>query len=302
MLYKVWKGLSFNYNYQGSGANYLIDIPYLFSKGVRHLRLLICDYTDTSPTGIPLWKTILEYALTFDFETITIGLSSNPTTLTNLNKSNFTAAYTTPSTGFAYYLKAQNVLHPGKIICCVGNEEMYHRDGTLTDAQVRAFIRTHFAAIKAIIPEIPCTYSMANGEMFPYYNDKNSSALAFPWDGDPDDFASANLYSYPHGSTTSGTDFFTNLSSAVAWFGATLQISEFGPDPNGYSDANWFDKDFYSDHYKNQLLGIIDRNIVRAYAYNFMDSAFGAKSPNGTFRHWWYNLIGEQRPFNVGMV
>lgn len=289
----MWKGLGINYNYQGAGANYLVDIPLIRKAGFKHLRLLICDYLDTSPTGIPLWKTILEYALTFDFETITIGLSSNPTTLTNSNKGNFTAAYTTPSTGFAYYLQA---LNDSRIVLCIGNEETYHHDGSITDAQTRAFLRTHYIAIKAIYTRGPVTYSMANGEMFPFYNDFTGSSLAYPWD-----FASANLYSYAS-SQNSATYFSINLSSATFWFGSTLVVSEFGPDPSGYADSRWADKDFYAAQFADNERDIIDHDIIKAYAYNFMDASFGCKSPNGTFRPWWYTLRGEQIPVNAGMV
>lgn len=170
---------------------------------------------------------------------------------------------------------------------------MYHRDGSLTDAQVRANMRTDYAAVKAVYTKGPVTYSMANGEMFPYFND----SLSYPWD-----FASANLYSYPHGSTTSGTSFTVNLSNATSWFGTTFQVSEFGPDPSGYADATWFHKDFYADQFVANLRDIIDHNITRGYIYNYMDSSFGCKSPNGTYRPWWYDLRGVARPFNVGMV
>lgn len=290
----MWKGLSINYNYQGPGANYLVDIPLIFHAGFKHIRLLVCNYTDNTSTGVPLWKTILQYARTFDFETITIGLSSNPTTLTNGNKANFTAAFTTPSTGYAYYLQG---LNDSRIVLCIGNEETYHRDGSLTDTQVRAFIRTHYTAIAAIYTVGPITYSMANGEMFPFFNDLSGSALPYPWD-----FASANLYSYPHGATTSGTSFNTNLSSATAWFGSDFVVSEFGPDPSGYSDGSWGHKDLYADQFVLNLHDIIDHDILIAAIYNFQDSLFGCKSPNGTFRPWWFDLRGEPRPFNVGMV
>lgn len=290
----MWKGLGINYNYQGVGANYRVDIPLIRKAGFKHIRLLVCDYLDTSPTGIPLWKTILEYALTFDFETITIGLSSNPTTLTNSNKGNFTAAFTTPSSGFAYYIAS---LNDPRIIVCIGNEETYHHDGSISDTQTRAFIRTHYAAIKPLLPNNSLTYSMANGEMYPFYSDYTNSNLSYPWD-----FPSANLYSYPTGQG-SNTYYSINLSSATAWFGnSTLVVSEFGPDEAGYADSRWGDKDFYTAQFVDNELDIIDHGIKKGFIYNFMNDAFGCKSQSGVFRPWWYALRGEQVPVNAGMI
>ncbi len=276
---------AFNYNYQGPGANYLVDLPNLKAKGVKRVRLLIVDYTLTST--INAWKIICLYALSLGFDEVIFGLTSNPTQITDLNITTFNAARAT----FAGWCQAQ---HNPRLTLCGGNEEMYHHNGSISDAALRANENAQYDVLSAIYTDGPVTWSLANGEMFPYFGDGDQ----------PGDYQSVNLYSYHHTATNSATHFNTNLSSAKAWFGDDVVVSEFGPDPDGYSDTYWVDKEFYADHFRNNLLDIIDHDIdiENAFVYNFIDSAFGCKGPNGKFRPWWYLLIGEKIPANVGMV
>lgn len=292
--------LSINYNYLGTGADFRKDIPML-AKVFKHIRLLIISYTDDSPTGIPLWKTVLEFTMKYPFKTITIGLSANPTYLTNTNKNDFTDKFTHADTGFARYMAG---IDDGRLILCGANEEMFHHDGSISDTQVRAFIRTHMAAIDAVFPGKK-TVSMANGEMFPYFNDLNGSSLPYPWtvdNGVHNGFPSINLYSYHHGATNSATYFYINLNSACAWFGASnLVVSEYGPDPDGYSDTYWGNRYFYAKQFRQMTIDIAEHDIKIATIYNFQDSAFGCMSPGRIYRPHWYSARGEPMPYNVGM-
>ena len=281
-----------NYNYDGAGHDADKDLRAIrkaeSSSGRKFdgVRMLIEQYNYTA--GVDRWKTYTQKALDLGFNKVIFGLT-NPT-YTAGNQS----AFNTAQQGIASWMQSIN---DPRLVLCIGNEEMYHHDGSISDASVRANMRTLYTACKAIytIPGSKITYSMANGEMFQYKLEHDGGAI-WPWD-----YASANLYSYPHGSTTSGTYFSINLSSAIAWFGSTFVISEFGPDPNGYSDGAWGEREIYADHFYNQLLDIIDHNIPEAAIYNYMDGAFGCKSPNGTYRPHWYLLRGLPIPMDAGM-
>ena len=136
--------------------------------------------------------------------------------------------------------------------------------------------------------------------MFNFYNDFHNSGLFYPWD-----FPSANLYSapYPNGTLTpSATYYKQNITNAAFWFGiSNFVLSEFGPDPSGYSDGAWYDRKFYSEQFVQNLQAAIEAGINVAYIYNYMDSQFGCKNTTGIFNPWWYALRG-QRARYTGMV
>lgn len=283
----MWSGLGINYNYDGAGYDYQNDLALIKSVGFTKVRLLIENWNYSA--GIALWKTIAQYALTLGFEEVTFGL-----TFQNYNAAEQTA-FAAAQDALANWFDQQTVPVGTTFIFCQGNEESFHITDSSTTAQVRAFYRTRYTALKAAHPLRTFTYSMANGEMFPFFNDLNGSALAYPWD-----YASVNLYSYPTGQT-SGTYFRINIGSMLAWFGTTVEITEFGPDDGGYLDTEWFDRHFYADQFLQNLHTIIDNNLPAAYIYNFQDSLFGCLSPKRIFRSWWYVLRGVREPFNLEM-
>jgi hypothetical protein len=281
----MWKGLGINYNYAGIGSDYQADLTMLYNAGFKRVRLLMADYLDTA--GINNWKTRLAFARTLAFTEISIGISSNPTPLTSGSIAAFNSARQT----YAAFLEG---LGDSRITFCMGNEEMYHRNGTLTDAQVRANETTQYGVLSGIYTIGKISYSMANGEMFPFFSDGN-----WPTKNNPDgDYVGVNLYTYPTGQT-SGTFFRINLSSAKAWFGSSVVVTEFGPDHDGYNADRWGDRSFYAAQFAQQLQDIIDYDITCAMIYNFQDALFGCKSPNGTFRPHWYILRGLRQPVGI---
>lgn len=279
----MFTGLGINYNYGPPGGigdtTYQTELQSISNTGFKYVRLLLQDYLNNDPNyGIPAWKKVLEYALTLPFLKVGIGLSSNPTSYT----ASSAATFRTIKNSYATYLKG---LGDSRIVYYHGNEETYHRDGSLTDAQVRANMRTDYAAIKAIAPDLSVTYAMANGEMFPFFND----SLSYPWD-----FASANLYSYPTNQTTA-TDYGVNVGSFLFWFNAAndCEITEFGPSDVGYAKGTWGDEDFYTATYVRMLKIGMEQGVSKMYIYNYMDGSnvFGVRHTNGSYRKWYRPLL-----------
>ena len=284
---QLYEGLYVNYNYDGAGYDPDIDLPSIYyHDGFTGIRLLIEQFDYAA--GITNWKAILNKARLLPFKEIIFGLSNNA--YTSANEAAFNAALLSLAT----YLQS---LNDPRITLVIGNELSYRHDGSVTDAHVRANARTNYTACKAVYTVGKITYNMANGEMFPFYNDFNGSALPYPWD-----YPSANLYTYRHGATTSGTYFTVNLSSALSWFGPTFTLSEVGPDPEGYSDTYWFDQEFYAKRFARNILAAIEKGIKVICVYNYMDANFGMISPTGIHRAWYYTVLGLPIPNNAGMI
>jgi len=286
----MWSNLGINYNYDGTGYNYAVDLPLLYKTGFRSIRLLVENWDNAA--GITLWKTICQAAIAQGFTEIIFGLTFENYSVANQ------AAFTTAQNSLATWFTQQTLSAGQKLVFCLGNEEQNHISDGSSTTQVAAYYRTRYTAIKAILTNAtanPVTYSMANNEMFNFYNDFNGSSLPYPWD-----YPSANLYSYATGQSNA-TSFTQNISNASAWFGLTnFVISELGPDPSGYSDSSFRDRTFYAQQFAQNLTQLRKSGVTKAYIYNFQDANFGCMDTNRNFRPWWYILTAQAQPAQLG--
>lgn len=287
----MWKELGWNYNYLGSAADYETDLQFLKDAGVKYIRLLLPDFR--FPEILAAWKPVCLFALSLEFEEVTFGHSNGAYTSSNM------AAFNTARESLAQWCEDQN--NPA-LTFITGNEEMFHRDGSLTDAQVRTNETTEYGVLRDIYTVGKMTYTMANGEMFVFYNDGD-----WPAKDDANGYVSANLYSYAAPLANGATYFKQNIANGQGWFGAgNFHIHEFGPDPNGYVPATWKSERMYELQFLQNLEEIIRAGVPRAYAYNFLGEPWGAlrqKAPGQrSFKPWWYSLQGLKKPITIEYI
>lgn len=261
--------LGMNYNYYQGIFNPPVDFALLKALGVNTIRSLISDYVLGSPS---FTRTQTLAALSAGMYVIH-GVGSGSTTLTASNKNTFYTAVQNEAT----WCQAQ--ANPN-LEFCVGSEEEYHIDGSLTQAQVRTDMRAQAATCKGIYTYGKISYSTAQGQMNAWHSDGTIGSL---------DRLNFDLYG-------NGTNFYTDVDNMVSWFGGNSWITEFGPDSGGYG-GSWT-PDSYAIKFKNMLNKIKNSTVPRALIYNFMDGSnkYGClSSTNGQQRVWFMPLMGNRR-------
>lgn len=230
------------------------DVDEARSYGVTCYRLNIISYT-SSTVAVDRWKALVEKCLSFaDTEEVIFGFSSQSPTITSDNWVNFHNACVT----LAAWFQEKN---DNRLIFQIGNEEEMHHDGSITNAQIRANIRTLATAVKTV-------YNIAGGKVIYSSSIAGGSKVApevTDWasEGRGDlDIIAFNLY---------GNDTLTDRTSKAIYdaFGSHGYVTEWGID-NGYQTLPI--EVAYEIEMKQRMMMIKRSGIPRIYYYNWMES------------------------------
>jgi hypothetical protein len=275
----IWSGLGMN---MGSNLNFTTayptaqvtaDLAFLKASGFTSIRVALSDYADAG--GITNTQALALAAKAAGFS-VTYGVACAGT----LTSVNMPGAYQTAVYAQAAWAKANGIDE-----FQVGNEMENHRDGTLTDQQVRTWVRAAATYIKGTVG-FTGKVSYAVGQGF-----SNKSA---GWVSDPGlgglDYLGINVYGDDFLNSNSNFEYYIDQLLTV-YTTAQLYVSEF----NIYytwsvitlSQQEIFDQ-------VGQRFAAIKSRVLRAnfFCWRYASDYFSAKRTDGTMAPFWPILTG----------
>jgi len=280
---RKWDGLGMGmFSVPSDIPTFLGYIDDLWAKGFRDFRIDIPSWDNAGWVGDSK-DTVLAAIAAYPSIRIIWGLSSNETTLTSSNWSDFSDAVE---------IAAQWAQDNGVFEFQVGNEEEYHNDDdTLTDADVRAGIRTLATACQSIFTNGNISYSLGYSES-PFWISDGKGDL---------DLIAINVYKGGD-EDPYDTAYQTHISNMYSEFGSSFYITEFNV---SYTSLAHYSSDEVKqmkviDEMLQYIKGI---GVERAYFYRYIDDGLGALWDSGTPRQLWYYLaLGEEKIKNLEMI
>lgn len=268
--------MGINLNFTAAGVDIPRQLRELRQYNFDVVRLNIIRY-NTTQGAIDAWRGYAQYALSLGFKKVIWGFGAG----NGITSSN-TAAYEAGILQQAQWFQQQN---DPRLEFQIGNEEELHHDASITDAQVRAFIRQLATKVKAVytVGKISYSSSVFIGDEYIKWSVEGLGGL---------DRIGFNLY---------GSDnFFKNCAQQiVARFGNRGFVSEWGTN-EGYQDFG--NEEVYFNTISRRKKALIDAGIPEAYYYNFMESGnrWGIKNYpiTGAFRAAWSAVLGLRPWFN----
>lgn len=252
----IWVGIGVNYGHQISSLIYDAtqiesDFTYLRSAGVTRLRIAFPEY-DGSAGLIANCQNMVTRALAHGFYVVwgvTVGFGAGTITATRWS------AFKTNVIG-TIAPWAQSV---GLSELCLANENELSDDGTtLTDATMRADIRTMASTIKT---------NGYTGKVS--YSTSILSTYRTPW-------ASEGIGSLDYiawNSYDTSTNFNIRNAAIVSSFANVTYISEFGSITNGYSDYN--NESAYYNDVVARISSMQSSGVASGYFFCYRDGQFG---------------------------
>lgn len=266
----VWANLGINYSSTGRAAtSFASDMAYLRALGFTRVRLMVPDYGDT--TGVSTWRSYAAQACDMGFTRVIYGVTAITTGITSAN----TAAFATAMAAEATWAQA---LGKSNLTLELGNEEELHHDGSLTDAQVRANMRSAATTCKAIYTVGGICYASSNiaGAMDSWISEGKGSF----------DRIGFNIYDDPG-------DLLINATKLKNAFGSNAFASEWNR-PNSFSQTLGYDRDALQVAKQLEIFKGLD---LEAYFFTFMYNGtyYGILRSDGTFIPVWPTLLETRR-------
>jgi len=243
----------------------------LLASGFNQLRIDIPDYQDAR--WVELSKTAVKEAIAKGAKVIW-GVSSN-----SRNNSAYTiTADNWPQFRQAILSAAQWAQDNGVYEFQLGNEENFHNDDTtMSDAQLRAEMRSLATEVQAIF---------TNGNISYTFGDTWAENAAWISEGKGDlDIIASNIYkggsedSYDHA-------YQTRIKDMVDAFGDDFYLTEFGP---SYTSLVHYSSDEAEQAAAlNEMIEYINSiGVERALFFDLEDDVFGLIREDGTYRMIW---------------
>lgn len=235
-----------NLNFTASGVDIPTQLSEIYAAGFRIVRLNVIDYSNTN--GITSWKGHTQVALNMGFTKVVWGMGASVTGITSSNWNNYATALQT----LAQWFQSQN---NSRLEFQIGNEEELHHDGSITNATLRANLRTLATTCQAIYTVGPVSYasSIANGDEISKWGSEGIGDL---------DYIGFNLYG-------SDTTFSNAANSIRPLFGTAGYVSEWGTN-NGYQDYNT--EQAYANAISVRGKILVRSGVEQFYYYNYMES------------------------------
>lgn len=257
-----------NLNFTAAGVDIPTQLIELKKFGFTEVRLNIIRY-NTTQTAINNWRGYAKLALKMGFEKVIFGFGAGSgITSTNLS------AYEAGILEQAVWFQAQG---DPRLEFQIGNEEELHHDASVSDLQVRNFIRQLAVKVKQIYSgTVSYSSSVFIGDEYIKWDVEGLGGL---------DRIGFNLY---------GSDNFFKLcvQQINTRFGKRAFVSEWGTN-NGYQDYS--SEEVYFRTIARRAKVLIEVGI-EAYFYNFMESGnrWGVKlyPITGIFRSIWSVIRG----------
>lgn len=272
-------GINYNDNDSSNNPNNPpVDFAYVYNLGVKKIRLYTPHYDD--PTSITRWRGYVQTAITFGFTKIIYGLSFGPGANWTLADE---AAYTTAIQAEATWVQS---LGDSRIEFQVGNEEVNHKNASVTLLQVRDFMRTCATNVKAIY-----TLGLVSYAESATFSPSQITSWAGEGLGNLDRLG-WNVYDgLGTFSTilTSITSNFTNINSYISEFNnnGSLGYSAVG------NEVAWAG---IGENLKKQ---IENSGITEYHYFDYVDGDdnFGIRTVAGNYRYIWPFMLGTRRWF-----
>lgn len=275
----MWSGLGVNYG--NVGANNIVttgDGAYLLSVGMKRIRMYIPDYTG----DLAAFRAKEKLAKTLGFEYVIYGISSSAVTSANW------ATYHDAVVAEAIACEADGA------VCDefqIGNELELKNDGSITDAEVRANVRTLATDVKAVFSGV-VSYSTESGTTAQGHG---SDLWCTEGKGDLDTIG-VNVYadSVAPYTGTSHSNYTTYIPNLVKTFGSNFYLSEFGLE--GVSaDFTAIPEHYKLSEMRKMYAYIRNQGISSAYAFlwNEDSNEFAIKLQSGVITDMWNPLLND---------
>lgn len=273
----LWSGLgmnignTFNFSATYPTAQVTADLATLKSAGFTKLRVALPHYTDGG--GITNMQTLALAAKAAGFY-VTYGLAASALTSTNLSGAYQTAVYAQ-----AAWAKANGIDE-----FQVGNEMENYIDGSLTEQQIRTWVRGAATAIKATGYTGKVSYAVGQG-----YSNKSAGWVSNPGLGGLD-YLGINAYGDDPINSSLGFEYYIDQLLTV-YTKAQLYVSEFNI-YHSWPAVTLSDREILDQ--VGQRLAAVRARVDRAdfFTWRFLNNDFSAKRADGTYAPFWSLLTG----------
>lgn len=281
-----WAGLGLNIgsdlnsNVAYPTAEVTADLAYLKSVGITHLRIALADYG--SAGGITNTQTLALAAKSLGFY-VSYGLTCAGT----LTSTIMNGAYQTAVLAQATWAQANGIdeFH-------MGNEMENHIDGTVTEQQVRTWVRAQATAVKTAGFTGKVSYCVGQG-----FANKSAGWVSDVGLGGLD-YLSINVYGDYQNNWNLGFQYYLNQLIG-AYSTGTVYVSEFNVFYTWTFPSMNMDAFSIAKEVGKRTAAVIASGVPRGnfFCWRFASDGFSAKRADGSLHPMWFAALGRRADF-----